>query len=151
MYIFKQLCPLFKFWTLVFSKLYENKKSKLLTTLMADWWGTEPGAWWHHHSDQPPLRPARSHTAAGSRYPTGGSSLGCLRPFPRREPLCWAGSRRRRSSGRLWSQPATRTAWRHPGGSRNLRREEEGGNAASASCTLAFRSNRGQRHRTFHW
>lgn len=104
--------------------------------LTAGSWGTEPGAWGRRRSDRPPLRPARSRTAAGSRCPTGGSSWGCWCPTPRRGPTCWAGSRRRRRTLRLWPQPATRKAWWRPGSPRNLQRGEGG---MTTGCPLYSR------------
>lgn len=109
----------FHIYTISLKKCYNTETWR---TSIACSWGTEPEAWGRRRSDPPPLRPARCRTAAGSRCPTGGSFWGCWRPSPQRGPLCWAGSRRRRRTSRLWSQPGTRKAWWRPRGSRNLQR-----------------------------
>lgn len=83
-------------------------------------WGTGPAAWGRRRPGPPPLRPAPSRTDAGCPCPRRGFSWGCPRPCPQTGPGCWAGSRRRRSTDRLWSQPGTRTACWRPRGSRSL-------------------------------
>lgn len=94
--------------------------SRDLKNSAAGSWGTGPGAWGRRHPVPTPCRPARRHRASSSLCPTWGSFWGCRRRRPRTAPLCWAGSRRRRSTCRLWSQPGMRKAWWRPRSSRNL-------------------------------
>lgn len=98
----------------------KKRKARNLRNSVAGSWGTGPVAWGRRHLDPPPCRPARCRRAAGSLCPTWGFFWGCWRPSPPTVLPCWAGSRRRRSTCRLWSRPETRKAWWRPRGSRNL-------------------------------
>lgn len=99
---------------------FQRGKDRNLKSSMAGSRKTEPEAWWRHRSDPPQCHPERYRTVAGSLCPTWGFFWGCCCPSPQRGPLCWAGSRRRRSTCHLWSQLGTQKAWWHPRGSRNL-------------------------------